>query len=667
MSRFRRFAVPPFPTRWTAWCVLTLLVAFQLMRVIFWWMHGAKALHSSWDVLLPSFLIGTRFDLAAAAIVVLLAAILIHVAYAVAPRGRFRRVALPLFVAFGLVASLTTFGDCVYYGYAAKRISYEPMVMFDVGSEVIEFSFGEHPVLLPSMLVAILAAWALAAWRLGRLRERDGDFVLARSRAAVWGLATIAILFLCIRGSVGAPLRIGAAYHSNDVVVNHTTLNPIYTCVMSMFEERHRYRLMPPEEAVAVVRASLSENAGVDRAFESDEYPLIRRHAAGTTPSHHNVVILLMESLSAETIGAFGNSHGATPNIDRLISEGVLFDRFIASGSRSSNGLVATLCSIPAQLGRPVTHSSMMLDNFRGLGKILRETGYDTTFIYGGVYDFTNAHGFLKNGGFETVIGEPLDGSIERKTWGYDDEHMLDRLVHELATHTDRPQFVTLFTQNLHGRDVPEDFVKREGGLKYPKTMEDDRYYNLLWYTDWCIGRFFEKARSLPTFDDTIFVMVSDHTNHKNPNLYENRHIPLLIYAPKRLAPARHHTVGGQCDVLPTILGLLGIDAMHAAFGQDLLAAAARGAEGHAYFTYGDSIGWAEGAWIIQDLFEDDVVKLYNLADDPLTQHEVSAAYPERAKAMAKHARAFLQLSRDLLVENRVAPMPGAAALRSTN
>ncbi len=664
-SGLRLFVVPPFPTRWVLWCLVTLLVVFQMMRLVFWAMHGAKALDPSFDLLLDSFLVGTRFDLAAAGILLLLLALLVHVAYAAAPRGRFRRVALALFIATGVAATLTTFGDCVYYGYAAKRISYEPAVMFDVGFEVLEFSFGEHPVLMPAMIFAILATWGVAGLLLDRVREREGDFVHARSRAIVWGILALGFLLVGVRGSLlGSRLRIGDAYHSNDVVVNHTALNPVYTSAMSIVEDRGRYRLMPHDDAVATVRATVSENAG-DDAFGDDEFPMIRRHRGRADPELRNVVILLMESLSAETIGAFGNPHGATPNIDRLIADGVLFERFIASGSRSSSGLIATLCSVPAQLGRPVTHTSMMLDNFRGLGRILNEVEYDTTFIYGGVYDFTNAHGFLKNGGFETIIGEPLDPVIERRTWGYDDEHMLDRLLHELETNTDCPQFVTLFTQNLHGRDVPESFVKAQGGLRYPESMDGDRYYNLLWYTDWCIGRFFDEARGRAFFDDTIFLMVSDHTNHRNPNLYEDRHIPFLVYAPKLLRPARHRTVGGQCDILPTVLGLLGLDAVHASFGQDLLAAAARGAEGHAYFTYGDSIGWTEGSWIIQDLFESGITKLYNLDDDPLTQHEVSAAHPERARRMAKRARAFLQLSRDLLVENRVAPLRDASKVRA--
>lgn len=652
-----RVLTPPMASRLTLRLLLVLVVVFALARVLFFAMYGGAALDLDGRSLIQSFLIGTRFDLGAVGLVFILWVLFAHLPFIAGHARRLRGVALPIAVLLGVIVTLTALGDCVYYGYAGKRISYEPMVMTQVGSEALEFAFGEHPILMPASVVAILGLWAAAWWWLRRsVVEREPDRIHVRTRSAVWGLLLLGVFFVFIRGSLnGGRLRIGDAYHCNDVVINHATLNPIFTCITSALEDRDPYDFMPYDEAVRTVRETIGARAG---GPESAEFPMLQTSVGQESFDRLNVVLLLMESLSAYSIGAFGDPNGATPCLDRIIEESVLFDRFLASGSRSSNGMIATLCSVPAQLGRPVTHSSLMLDNFHGIANILTGFDYETTFLYGGVYDFSNAPGFLKNTGFQTIIAEPLDPDIERRTWGYDDEHMFDRLLHELRTRSDRPQFMTLFTQNLHGRKVPKEFVRARGGLAYPKSMDQDKYYNLLLYTDWCLGRFFDAVAKEPFFDRTVFLIVSDHTNHKSTQLFESRHIPFIIHAPKILAPARHRTIGGQCDVLPTLLGLLGIPAEHASFGQDLLAAADRGDEGRAYFTVGGTIGWAEGSWIAHDIFDRDRTKLYDIRSKKNSPKNVAAEHPELARSMAHRARAYLQLSRTLLVENRLATPP---------
>lgn len=279
-------------------------------------------------------------------------------------------------------------------------------------------------------------------------------------------------------------------------------------------------------------------------------------------------------------------------------------------------------------------------------------------FIYGGVYEFTNAYGVLMNGGFNRVIGEPLpaDPPIIRRTWGYDDENMFARLHHELSMPGDKPRFAVLFTQNLHGREMPEKFLKLIGGVKYANETRMDNYYNLEYYTDWCLGQFMSKASSQSYFNKTIFVITADHTSHINPNLYENYHIPLLLYAPGLLSPARYHAVGSQLDILPTILGLLNLEAEHASFGRDLMRVAARNESGFAYLMLGHSIGWIEGSWILHDPLGESAPRLYNFIENPGMTRNYAMHQQELTRSLRHRARSFMQVSRQLLVENRIFP-----------
>ena len=203
---------------------------------------------------------------------------------------------------------------------------------------------------------------------------------------------------------------------------------------------------------------------------------------------------------------------------------------------------------------------------------------------------------------------------------------------------------------------MPEGFLQLMGGLKYGSESRHDGYYNLLYYTDWCLGQFMSTARSQPYFNHTIFVITADHTNHINPNLYENYHVPLVLYAPALLSPARFDTVGSQLDILPTILGLLNLETDHASFGRDLKRVALRNESGFAYLMLGDSIGWIEGPWLMHDPLGETAPRLYNYIQNPELTNNVATHQSELAQHFRHRARSFMQVSRKLLVENRIFP-----------
>ncbi len=93
-------------------------------------------------------------------------------------------------------------------------------------------------------------------------------------------------------------------------------------------------------------------------------------------------------------------------------------------------------------------------------------------------------------------------------------------------------------------------------------------------YTDWAIGDFIARARTKPWFDDTVFVIVADHTSSargKTDLPVEGFHIPLVIWSPRHVAPRRVDYVASQIDVAPTVLSLLNFSYRSRFFGQDIL------------------------------------------------------------------------------------------------
>lgn len=656
-SRESRWRPPAVVRSWAPIFLVGFLLSAAI-RGLFYALYRDGLPDGVGSDVLQSFLIGARFDLAATAMALMPAAALALIPLCGRAGLNLRKTILGLAIGMITGATLLGVGDCLYYAHAAKRVSYEPLVLWGSGSRLFEFAFDERPVLLTVSIVLILGcAWFLYR-RIARTFQVETPSTGRRISIVAYGLFIAALLVFLARGGHDR-LRTGDAYFTTYPVVNHATLNSLVSFVHALGDDRAVYSFLPEETAVAKVRSLVSPDG---TAFLSDEYPLLRRSVrteSALTPEGApplNLCVILVESLSAEVIGFFGNPYGATPNLDQLMKESVVFDQFYSSGSRSSHGLFATLFSVPALLGSPVMHTSLILNRFRGLPTILREQGYSTQFIYGGVYEFTNAAGVLRHAGFEDIVGEPLpdDPHAELTSWGYHDGPMFDRLLHELSRPADGPRLTVFFTQSMHNRDLPDHADKETLKKRFPKKMESDQFYRLLAYTDDCLGRFLAAAREREFHKNTVYLLLADHTNHKNQNLYHNYRIPFLIHAPGRLDPEVISTTGSQTDVLPTALGLLGISADHAAFGLDLRAEARNNAPGGAFLSLGDSFGWAEGQWILQDFVDRDEPRLSDRIADPYFLKEAAPDHPEITKRLSEQARAYLQIARQLLLEDRI-------------
>jgi phosphoglycerol transferase MdoB-like AlkP superfamily enzyme len=209
-------------------------------------------------------------------------------------------------------------------------------------------------------------------------------------------------------------------------------------------------------------------------------------------------------------------------------------------------------------------------DNLYTLGEVFAEKGYEPLYIYGGYSYFDNMKTFFAGNGYTVVdrAALPREDVHDENIWGVADEDLFTLALRQLdARHrAGRPFFAHIMTTSNHrpfsypaGRiDLPAG--SREGAVKY---------------TDWAIGNFIDRARATPWFDDTVFVILADHcaSSRGRTELPIDRfHIPLLIYAPRHLAPARIEQLASQIDVGPTLLGLLNFDYTSHFFGQDILA-----------------------------------------------------------------------------------------------
>ena len=283
-----------------------------------------------------------------------------------------------------------------------------------------------------------------------------------------------------------------------------------------------------------------------------------------------NVILISIESLSAKYLGSFGNKDNITPFFDKFSKESLFFTDFYATGTRTTRGLEAITLSIPPTPGRSIVKRIGHEGDMWSLGNILKEKGYQTTFLYGGRGYFDNMNRFFSQNGYDIVDQNDIPDNETKfaNAWGVSDEDLYEETLKQAdkAYKNKKPFFFHLMTTSNH-----RPYTYPENKIDIPSGDGRD---GAVKYTDFAIKRFINWSKNKPWFKNTVFVILADHCagSAGKENLPINKyHIPLWIYSPEHIKAQIISTRSSQIDVAPTILGLLNMDYNSWFFGQDIL------------------------------------------------------------------------------------------------
>lgn len=324
----------------------------------------------------------------------------------------------------------------------------------------------------------------------------------------------------------------------------------------------------------------------------------IRRQVAGDSARPRlNVVIFLEESLGSEFWGCLGRTSTLTPEMDKLATnEGLLFTNLYASGNRTVRGFEGVLSSFPPLPGDSIVKRDLS-DNVETIARVLKRDGYATVFLYGGRGMFDGMRSYALRNGYDRFIEQKHFAHPTFTTiWGVCDEDLFERALEETRelAKGDKPFLATILSVSNHkpftypkGR-IPEDpgKRKREHAVKY---------------SDFALGRFFERARKESFWTNTIFAVVADHGARvygRQSIPIHSYEIPLVILGPAVVPGSqRFGQLGGSLDVSPTLLGLIGRPYETMFFGRDLLKSAP--GEGRALLNHNRDIGLLAGERLV--------------------------------------------------------------------
>lgn len=282
-------------------------------------------------------------------------------------------------------------------------------------------------------------------------------------------------------------------------------------------------------------------------------------------PKH--VIMITVESLSAEFLGSFGNKNGLTPNLDKLASEGLLFTNLYAVGTRTVRGLEALSLAVPPTPGQSIVRRPDN-ENLASLGANLDRHGFDSHYLYGGYGYFDNMNYFFSHNGYEVTDRHdvPKEKIGFANAWGMADEFLFsqaDDLMDKNASK--KSQFLMIMTTSNH-----RPYTYPDGKIDIPSPGGRS---GAVKYTDYAIGKFIQESQLKPWFKDTLFVIVADHcasSAGKTSLPVARYHIPAIFYAPSFIHPAQETRLVSQIDLPPTLLTMLGLPADPHFFGSNV-------------------------------------------------------------------------------------------------
>lgn len=452
-----------------------------------------------------------------------------------------RRIMLPYLILISVIVSIVFVVDTALYAFWGFKLDATIFQYLDSPSEALAsvsvwfVLLGVLTTLLLSVIYAVILIRTTPV-KLSAVRHRVIHTFLF--------LLIGGGLFIVIRGGITeSTANIGQVYYSEDQFLNHSAVNPCFSLLSSMgknerFEDK--YNFFKEEQ-----RAALFEGL-YPTPNDSVEVELLNT-------SRPNVLMILLEGFGGVFVESLGGVKGVSPNIDRLSREGVFFTNFYSNSFRTDRG---TVCALSGYLGLPQTSVMKIPSKSRTLPAIartLRETDYQTDFLYGGDINFTNMKSYLLATGYQRVTAD-TDFSLEERTsnaWGVNDDITFDHLydVIEKRTEKDSPWYTTFLTLSSHEPfEVPFD--------RFP----DDKILNSFAYTDDCLGRFIDRLKQLPQWKDMLIILLPDHGVAYAKGGIEYRsdakmyHSPMLWLGGAVKSPLQIDKLANQTDLAATLL-----------------------------------------------------------------------------------------------------------------
>ncbi len=373
-----------------------------------------------------------------------------------------------------------------------------------------------------------------------------------------------------------------------------------------------------------------------------------------------NVLIVVVESLGAQYVGAYGAAYGATPTLDRYRSQGMLFTNVYAHVPSTVHSLIELLLAVYHPHSFRVLTAEYPRVRLPALSGELKRRGYLTAFFdaadtrFQAENLFLEAHDFDHLEDYRTFPCAQVFRAPD-KHFGYldgaPDRCPANRIANWIHERQGAPFLAVFWTAQTH---YPYFLTEKPAAFGV-RDAELNRYLNALRETDQALGELLAALEQQQVLDSTLVVVVGDHGEAfgehghyvHGVDLYEEEtHVPLILINRRLFHGESDSTLGGIIDLAPTILDILGYPVPGTWQGRSLFDPERTG---RVYlFTSRSRVlfGYREGTRkFIYDAGAN-IAELYDLQIDPAESRNLVGATPGVALAGKRRLAAWVQYQR---------------------
>jgi phosphoglycerol transferase MdoB-like AlkP superfamily enzyme len=668
--------------RFIAGSTVLFLVLFLMLRAIFYFGFSevGKSVHPDFDTLFKTLFIGFKFDLRLAILLTLPLFVFAYWPRINLTTSQLVRNVARVYLALAVLAVLAFYIiDFGHYAYLGIRVNSTVLRFMEDASISATMVWQSYPVIwiVVGWILASIAFVALAIVLERHTILRPGDHISGKQVA----LGSVIVVIMLIGGLLGrfvnfnifnpVPLRWNHAFFSGNAAVAALGVNPVLFFFDTFEQREDPYDRELVEKYYTTVADYLgvqnqdSQNLNYDRVIA----PQPHRISYERPP---NVIFIMLESLGATRLGAYGNPLKPTPNLDAIADAGWFFRNFYVPVSGTAKTVFASITGLPdvssvqtATRNPMIAEQRVVLNSFEDYRKF---------YVIGGSAGWANMSAVINQSIKDIQLFEE-DNWAEPivDVWGISDLSLfreVDQILSRLPG--DKPFFAYIQTAGNHRpftvpedndgfeiQSVPDD-VLRENGFRSAEQ------YNAVRLIDFNIGRMMDFARSSDYFDNTIFVLFGDHNNRITSTPYQapfyealdldGLHVPHMIYAPKLLQHRDIDMATSLVDMFPTVAGILGLEYLNSTMGRDVNIPAPEG-ERVVFTQTADKrfpiIGAVTKDHMVRMNHDGSDAKMHDLSSsEPLV--DISAQYPDEFQRLQDLARGIYVTTKFQFYHNTV-------------
>lgn len=648
---------------------ILLLFAYQAIFRLIFYFYSLQTENISSNELQRAFLLGFRFDLKLATIVIFpLALFVLALNHRFFSKKIFGRIASFYLVVSYIIVTIFFLFDFGFYDYLNTRIDATAM-RFSTNLEIsLQVLLESYPIYKGILGLIIIGFFVFIITNWFYTKQINTNNFSSIKKKSTYLVGTILVMSLFIYNSfTHYPLRWSQAFFSKNTEVNQFSLNPIL-----YFFDSFAFR----SEGVDIVEFKkyypvIAENLNLSK----DEISFERIVVFDSIENKKmNLVFVMLESLGVKPLGHFGNSVNGSPNFDALMKSSLSFSNFYVHKSGTAASVFSSVAGLPdiddietASRNPMIVDQRILFDQF---------VGYEKLYFLGGSANWANIRGIFQSNieGLKIFEEGSYDDENRADVWGIDDYELFKESDEELKKlHDQKKPFVAYiqtasnhipFTvpaekdgfKPLLKEEVPKELLEKSGF----KSLEQ---LNALRYLDFNVGKFIERAKASKYYENTVFVFFGDHNTSMNQTEkytkeydlnIQLQHVPLIIHAPKIVAQKEVKTYGNLIDLFPTVMSLMKINHTNYTLGRNLLDASAfKKSSSFVYLRINGepAVGIIQDSLYYTKTLVTKTTSLYELRTNTL--EDISKKYPLKASQLDSLLMAYYHSTKYLYFNNK--------------